>query len=128
MICSNKITPIDLKSVGVISLFSAEQICLSVGATIGRPRAFDERPYKTISNILMRTCLSAPFCCLKFYSVLLTAFCNDCLHFLHLAFHISHQLELGAATIQIVIFAVDAEVGASVDVVAQESHAAFQSH
>ena len=34
---------------------TANQICLSVGATIGRPRAFDERPYKTISNILMRT-------------------------------------------------------------------------
>ena len=38
---SNRIelTPKDLqKSVGVISLISAYQICLSVGATIGRPR------------------------------------------------------------------------------------------
>ena len=42
-------------SVGVISLLSAYQICLSVGATIGRPRVFDERPYKTISNFLMRS-------------------------------------------------------------------------
>ena len=43
------------KSVGVYYLFSADQICSSVGATIGRPRAFDERPYKTISNFLMRS-------------------------------------------------------------------------
>ena len=36
-------------------MFTADQICLSVGATIGRPRAFDERPYKTIPNFLMRS-------------------------------------------------------------------------
>ena len=48
----NKLTPTE--SVGVISLLSAYQICLSVGATIGRPRAFNERPYKTKSNFLMR--------------------------------------------------------------------------
>ena len=49
------------KSVGVYYLFSADQICLSVGATIGRPRAFDERPYKTISNFLMRSPLLPAF-------------------------------------------------------------------
>ena len=49
----NKINPDRLlKSVGVIFLFSAYQICLSVGATIGRPRASGERPYK---NFLMRS-------------------------------------------------------------------------
>ena len=58
----NKINPDRLqKSVGVISLFSADQICLSVGATIGRPRAFNERPYKIDTNFLMRTSHSAPF-------------------------------------------------------------------
>ena len=38
-------------------MFSANQICLSVGATIGRPRAFNERPYKTKSNFFMRRSL-----------------------------------------------------------------------
>ena len=33
------------------------QNCLSVGATIGRPRASGERPYKTKSNFLMRSSL-----------------------------------------------------------------------
>ena len=51
----NKLTPTE--SVGVISLLSAYQICSSVGATIGRPRAFIERPYKTKSNFLMRKSL-----------------------------------------------------------------------
>ena len=52
----NKRTPTE--SVGVIYLLSVYQNCLSVGA-IGRPRAFNERPYKTKSNILMRSPLSA---------------------------------------------------------------------
>ena len=51
-----KLTPTE-KSVGVSSLVSAYQICLSVGATIGRPRAFNERPYKIDSNFLMRRSL-----------------------------------------------------------------------
>ena len=45
-----KATPTDFqKSIGVLSLLSSYQNCLSAGATIGRPRAFDERPYKQIS-------------------------------------------------------------------------------
>ena len=40
-------------------MFSADQICLSVGATIGRPRAFDERPYKQISAEIL---FSLPIC------------------------------------------------------------------
>ena len=50
-----------LKSIGDYYLFSTDQICLSVGATNGRPRAFDERPYKTISNFLMRSPLLLTF-------------------------------------------------------------------
>ena len=62
---TNKQTPIDLTSVGVNSLFTAYQICLSVGATIGRPRASGERPYKTKSNFFMKRSLYGRF----FYSI-----------------------------------------------------------
>ena len=55
----NKLTPTE--SVGVISLLSAYQICLSVGATIGRPGASGERPCKIDANFLMRSCVSPAF-------------------------------------------------------------------
>ena len=57
---SDKINPDRFsKSVGECYLFSAYQICLSVGATSGRPRAFDERPYKPISAEIL---FSLPIC------------------------------------------------------------------
>ena len=43
---------------GVNICLQRSKFFLSVGATIGRPRAFNERPYKTKSNFFMKSSLS----------------------------------------------------------------------
>lgn len=48
----NRGSPTPKKKEGLAQLLIRK---FTVGATIGRPRAFDERPYKTILNFLMRT-------------------------------------------------------------------------
>ena len=39
------------KSIGDYYLFSADQICLSVGETCGLPRANTVRPYRALGNL-----------------------------------------------------------------------------
>ena len=53
--------------------------------------------------------------------MLFAAFCHDRLHFVHFGFHISDQLELGATTVQVVVLAVDAEIGVAVDMVGEKA-------
>ena len=59
-----KATPTDFqKSIGVLSLLSAYQNCLSAGATIGRPRAFEapalrKKGVRTVLFVLLFTCLA----------------------------------------------------------------------
>ena len=52
----------------------------------------------------------------------------DTRHFIHLIFHIGDQLQLRARAIQIVVFAVDAEVGIALNMIGEEANAAFQRH
>ena len=52
------------KSIGVYYLFSADQICLSVGETCGLPRANTVRPYRASGKLpYEKEPLKWLFCC-----------------------------------------------------------------